>query len=357
MRRRFLPAFAVAIAAASCWPLAASGSSRLAEPWPENASVAPESVEIDSYSPFVPSAIGRDDAPATRARLTYYPPKGVGAGRKAPAVVLLHGAGGVLHAREGTYAAQLAEMGIAAVVVDVFAARRHLATSFVDRVIEITETMALTDAYATLGWLKRRAEIDSDRIALWGFSYGAMSSVFAANATIAERLATVFDLGPTRYAGHIGFYGPCITEFDEPRTTGAPLLLAWGSGDELIDPDRCGGLAEQLRAGGSDVSTVVFEGAAHQWDGGWTGNRRIGRQINQCRFRVDRRLEVRSGLLGVGMSDSTTRKLMLALCVGSEGYIISADRAVRERSNRLVGEFLGRIFGLRAGGAGRPGGG
>lgn len=324
--------------------LPAGAAPRFADPWPQT-TAGGESLEIDSYSPFVPSAIGKE-APPAKARLTWYAPRGASARERAPAVVLLHGAGGVSHARENTYAAQLAQMGIGAVVVDVFGARRELATSFVDRVIQITETMALADAYAALTWLKARPEIDARRVALWGFSYGAMSSVFAANAAVADRLAELYGLGATRFAGHIGFYGPCITEFDDPRTTGAPLLLAWGSGDELIDAGRCEELATQLRGGGSTVNTRVFEGAAHQWDGGWSGSRRIGRQLNGCRFRVSRDLEVRSGLLGVGMSDPTTRKLMLALCVGSEGYVISANETVRALSNRLVAEFLGAVFAL-----------
>ena len=41
---------------------------------------------------------------------------------------------------------------------------------------------------------------------------------------------------------------------------------------------------------------------------------------------------------------------MLALCVGSEGYIISADKAVRARSNEAVTAFLRRIFDLDRGG-------
>lgn len=327
--------------------LPAFAAPRFSDPWPQT-SGGSESLEIDSHSPFVPAAISKEAAPV-RAKLTWYAPKGASAAAKAPAVVLLHGAGGVSYARESTYAAQLAHMGIGAVVVDVFGARRDLATSFVDRVIEITETMALADAYAALAWLKAKPEIDATRVALWGFSYGAMSSVFAANAAIADRFAALYDLGGTRFAGHIGFYGPCITEFDEPKTTGAPLLLAWGSGDELIDAKRCGTLADQLRSGGSSVRTMIFDGAAHQWDGGWSGSRRIGRQLNECRFRVSKDLEVRSGMLGVGMSDPTTRKMMLALCVGSEGYVISADEKVRARSNKLVAEFLARVFKLIGG--------
>ena len=37
---------------------------------------------------------------------------------------------------------------------------------------------------------------------------------------------------------------------------------------------------------------------------------------------------------------------MLALCVGSEGYVINADEKVRMKSNSLVGEFLNGVFRL-----------
>lgn len=35
---------------------------------------------------------------------------------------------------------------------------------------------------------------------------------------------------------------------------------------------------------------------------------------------------------------------MLALCVGSEGYLMGRDDAVRERSNQEVGNFLNSVF-------------
>src|SRR3546814_10423996 len=110
-------------------------------------------------------------------------------------------------------------MGIGAVVVDVFGARRDLARSFTDRIVEITETMALADAFATLAWLDARPEIEGGRVALWGFSYGAMETMLANNAAVADRLAAVYGLGPNRFAGHIAFHGPCVASFEEPQTT------------------------------------------------------------------------------------------------------------------------------------------
>ncbi|BBK43345.1 hypothetical protein STVA_33650 [Allostella vacuolata] len=339
---------ALIVAVAGLLPMLAQATLAQAMPtvpdaWPAPAGTAGQAVTIPSISPFVPRDIP-GDVPKAEARVTWFAPAGAAADRKAPAVVLLHGSGGVLDARELTYGRQLAAMGIGAAVVDVFAARRHLATSFVDRVIEITETMAIADAYATLDWLRRRPEIDGRRVALWGFSYGAMASVFAANAGIADRLADRFGLGDIRFAGHVAFYGPCITTFDEERTTGAPVLMAWGDADELMNPVRCNQLADELRAGGSTVRTVVYPGAYHQWDGSWAGPRRIGRLLDGCGFRVDTDLVVRTDGIGVPMTNPFIRKLMLALCVGSDGYLMGRDDAVRERSNREVGAFLNAVF-------------
>ncbi|MGO4126114.1 dienelactone hydrolase family protein [Inquilinus sp. YAF38] len=324
---------------------AARAEPAFTDPWPAVGDAAGRIVAVPSHSPFVPSEIG-PEAPSTPARVTYYPPTGADATRKAPAVVLLHGAAGIDENREPTYARQLAAMGIGAAVVDVFGARRDLATSFTDRVIEITETMALADAYATLAWLKARPEIDGSRVAVWGFSYGAMASIVATNAAIADRFAALYRLGDTRFAAHVAFYGPCIIGFEEPRTTGAPVLMAWGDRDAIMDPADCQTTAATLRQGGSQVRTITYPGAVHQWDGSRPGPRPIGRLLNDCDFQVERDLTVRDGNLGIAMGGSFTRKLILANCVGSEGYLIGRDDAVRAGSDRDVAAFLSAAFGL-----------
>src|SRR5207248_6258209 len=109
--------------------------------------------------------------------------------RSVPAVVLLHGSGGILPSRELTYAPQLARMGVAALVVDSFGARRERGTEFLERVLNITETMMLADAYSALRFLASRPEIDPKRIVLTGFSYGAMATMYALYAQVAHQLA------------------------------------------------------------------------------------------------------------------------------------------------------------------------
>ena len=134
---------------------AAVNWTRLSEPWPDPASLADiQGVPVSwpSSSPFAIEDIGGDpdDAPPTTALGRFYLPPGPHAARSVPAVVLLHGSGGVLASRELTYAPQLARMGVAALVVDSFGARRDRGTEFIERVLNITETMMLADAYSGL---------------------------------------------------------------------------------------------------------------------------------------------------------------------------------------------------------------
>ena len=70
--------------------------------------------------------------------------------------IWLHGSAGVQSARELTYARQFAAMGVAALVVDTYGTRRQPDWGFVDRVVNITESMMIADAYAGLRFLAER---------------------------------------------------------------------------------------------------------------------------------------------------------------------------------------------------------
>ena len=320
-----------------------SGGWQLVDPWPSaeaTVGIRGQPVTFPSSSPFTPRDAPR--AAPTTAVATLYLPRASGAGtppRSVPAVVLLHGAGGVLAAREHTYGRQFAAMGTAALVIDVFGARRDRATGFTERLLEITESMAIADAYAGLRFLRQRLEIDPARVALIGFSYGAMATMYALNAGVAALVAP----GGERFAAHAAFYGPCIAHFENPRTTGAPLLILYGTGDALIDPARCEAFAADARRGGSSVEVIAYPGALHQWDGGQP-LRPIGRLLNRCRLRVGADGGVRDLRTGLPMSGPLLRKAILALCVDDEPYMIGADEAVRARSNRDLGRFLDPVF-------------
>ena len=299
-------------------------------------------VSYPSHSPFTLWEVGKSEAldPPTDARATLFLPDNASAERPVPAVVLLHGATGVLGAREMTYGAQFAEMGMAALVVDAFGARRDRASGFIDRLLNITETMLLADAYAGLRYLDELPQVDGNRVALMGFSYGGMSTMLAA---FEQTAATLSPDGP-RFAAHVAFYGPCLARFDGTTATGAPVLILAGSEDGIVDPERCNEIVADLREGGAEAEFVVYEGAYHQWDGRFAGPRMIGRNLAPCELNVNEKGVVRDTLTLLPMSGPFLRKVILGLCVESEGYLIGRDGAVRAKSNAAVGNFLMRAL-------------
>jgi dienelactone hydrolase len=322
----------------------------LTDPWP-GPDAAPgvrvQDVSFPSGSPFSPLDLGPSagtalPGPPTLGLGRLYMPEHASPDHRTPAVVFLHGAAGLVSERGDLYGRQLAAMGVASLVVDTFGARRNLATGFTERLIEITETMMVTDAYGALRDLARRPEIDPSRVVLAGFSYGGMSTMYALYAQIADRLAPP----GLRFAGHVAFYAPCIARFADSRTTGAPLLMLYGQQDELIRPERCAEIADDMRAGGSEVEIIAYPGAVHQWDGGMA-RQMIGRNLSGCNLRVERNGTIRDVRTSLPMSGPFLRKIILGLCVSSNPYPIGRDPAIRARSNRDFGQFLTRVFGMQ----------
>lgn len=335
----------------------------LLEPWPQSEAVSHiegRDFPFPTQNPFTLNDVGVQSAqsgfkPALAAQrplaqAILFLPEHASPEAQVPAVVILHGAGGVLPARELTYARQFAHIGIAALVIDVFASRRHLGQGFQERLLTVTESMAVADAYGGLRQLAAMPEVDSERIALMGFSYGGMATLIAAHAQVTERYqeAFAFDGGngadPLRFRAYVSFYAPCIAHFEDERSVGAPVLMMWGTEDALIDDRRCNEIADSLRNGGADVTVLEFPDAHHQWDGGRQLPWRSPRGLAQCDFRVKRSGTVMGKLNGTPFSlpmiNPLTRKIILALCSDLDGYIIEADASVRERSNRAVGAFL-----------------
>jgi dienelactone hydrolase len=311
--------------------------------WPdlsEVATIAGTPVTFPSHSPYTLKDVGGgpDADPPSEAVGTLYLPAVIDV--PVPAVVMLHGASGLRGQREQTYGRQLAGMGIAVLVLDAFAPRRHMARGFVERVLTITETMLIADAYAGLRYLDSRPEIDGDRVLFMGFSYGGRSAVIASYAQVAERFAP----GSERFAGHIALYAPCIARFEDTRTTGAPVLMLMGDDDAMVDPERCAQILADLERGGSQARMVVYPGAHHQWDGRRTVPWRAPRHLADCAIMVDADGDVYDERTHLPMMGPTTRRIILGLCSDGDGYLVHRDDEIRARSNQDLGRFLDEVF-------------
>ncbi len=303
---------------------------------PPPAAVEGEAVRFASTSPFgLRDAVhGRGEPVEARGRLFLPDARGVA---PVPAVILLHGSGGILGPREPTYARQFAAMGWATLVIDVFGSRVEPGTRFTERLLNVTEAMFLADAYAGLRFLDEHPAVDGERVALVGFSYGGMAATYAVHDVVARAFAPE---GP-RFRAHAAYYAPCIARFEDVTTTGAPFAMLYGTADEIVDPARCAEVLEDIASGGSPVLVEAFEGAAHQWDarGGGAGWR-APRGLADCNFRVANDGRVRDNRTFLALDGYLGRSAALAWCADDRGYVIQGDPATRSRSDRILAAFL-----------------
>src|SRR5207248_7840849 len=86
---------------------------------------------------------------------------------KVPAVILVHGSGGV-NASHDRWAQELNSIGVAVFILDTFSGRGIVST--INDQSQLHSLAMMVDAYRALGALAGHARIDPERIAVMGFS-------------------------------------------------------------------------------------------------------------------------------------------------------------------------------------------
>ncbi|KAF0171323.1 MAG: dienelactone hydrolase family protein [Hyphomonadaceae bacterium] len=181
-----------------------------------------------------------------------------------PAVVLVHGSGGV-DSRGAGYAEALNRAGFVTLEIDLWAPR-HV-RSAATRPRSVSET--LPDAYGALAFLSAATEdVDSRRIGITGFSWGGVVSMLS--ATRANR--DLHAAGDQAFAAHAPVYPVCWVYNKVPGyaffgLTGAPVFIQAGTADTYDTPDSCQTLQGSLSAHDQPLVRVkVYADATHAWD-------------------------------------------------------------------------------------------
>jgi dienelactone hydrolase len=203
------------------------------------------------------------DAPKGRAVVlkAYWHPV---AAQKAPAIVLLHGCGG-MYGRSGQpsermqASAQLLNgEGWHVLVVDSLTPRgeRELCTQRTGS-RAITMTQRRLDALASLQWLAARPEVDAQRLGLLGWSNGG-STVLAATNQKHPAVATA----AVKPSFAVAFYPGCEAELRRGYEAVAPLLMLVGEADDWTPAQPCHRLAERT----PQAEIEGYAGAYHGFD-------------------------------------------------------------------------------------------
>lgn len=254
------------------------------------------------------------------------------------AVIFLNGSGGVNPSAE-RWADEFNAMGIATLILDSFSGRGIAQTASASKESQLDSLAMTIDAYRALGVLAKDRRIDPNRIAVMGFSKGAVAAVYSSNTRFQDLYA------PTgaRFAAHIGFYTPCHTRYrGDDRTTGKPIRLFHGRADDYIAIGPCREYVARLKMAGADAALTEFPGAMHEFDSALMARRHTLPDADtqrNCRWtEADR---------GIVVNATTGRPYGVddpCVLLGPHmGYDAPATRAAEGE----VARFLAAAFGLR----------
>lgn len=184
------------------------------------------------------------------------------------AVVMLHGCAGMLSKsgkltkRPTFWSQRLAARGYLVLLADSFTARGLKSICRTrDRPITPEHERPL-DAYGALKYLQSRPDVRPDRVALMGWSNGAMTLLWTIKADAPQRPA-----GLTHdFRAAIGFYPGCVQISKLPFATKIPTLLQLGGADDWTLPKPCIRMVDAARAAGSPIAADVHAGAYHNFD-------------------------------------------------------------------------------------------
>jgi dienelactone hydrolase len=169
-----------------------------------------------------------------------------------PAVVVLHGCGGI-SSHSAAIADRLGSWGYVALTVDSLGPRgiagRCYANTFIDQAF---------DAYAAFRYLSRLAFVDPARIAVLGQSMGGKAALYAIARDLAAQHFT------ERFRAAIAYYPDCAVATASDLT--APLLVLIGEKDEWNPAERCREVAAHRPPDSAPIALGVYPGVHHAFD-------------------------------------------------------------------------------------------
>lgn len=263
-----------------------------------------------------------------------------------PAVVLMHGSGGVYPALLQFWPKLLNQAGFATFVVDSFGPRGVHSTVENQGLVPFAADVA--DAYAALGLLASHPRIDPKRIAIMGFSRGGTTTW----RTAVQRLAAGSAPAGLRFAAHVPVYsGGCaglLSLHVQPGVFGpAPMLWIHGGDDDYTFASDCQAYAAAIQAAGTPSMFLQIPGARHKFDD--DDPRRIPLRRAQmtkagCPVEMDIDLMApRDRRSGERLTLAQASERQRETCSGL-GATVEGSRAARDTAAAAVLDFFKRVL-------------
>lgn len=273
-------------------------------------------------------------------------PAGTAADARLPAVVLVHGAGGVYPEEASFWAARFSERGIATLIIDVFGPRGVQSTG--EDPSQVPFAADTADAFAALRMLATHPRIDPRRIAVMGFSRGGSTAIRSAAVRIAAGSAST----GVRFAAHVAAYSSgcagVLAVTAKPGVFGpAPMLFVHGQADDYTYMSDCRDYAQRIAAAGTPTQFVALPGARHKFD--FDDQRRVqlrtvGKTKEGCPIEFDIvDLKYRDRRSGEVLAADRMQALSRELCI-DKGATMEGDRKARDVAAAAVLEFFDKTL-------------
>lgn len=322
----------------------------LPEPFTQLTADSSGKVYFPTKSPYDFSRLltGFDKLPSHSGVGELYLPDDASAENPVPAIIILHGSGGIKAERETAYAAMFNKMGIAAFVLDYYTPRGNPEEEhYIRKVLSATESDIIVDAFSALKLVGTHPAIDAAKIGVTGYSYGGMVTRYVLDPRLKNIVAP--DVPP--FALHMDFYGPCHQTLGEDQTTGGAYLAIFGDQDNSVDPKACAKVQETLKANGVSVESHMLKGAGHAWESSVERAMSDNPYVRDCEFSyhpetgdplVDGEPVSKAKVdatRGERAFVRTAISIETPQCIG-EGYIVGNDPISDKKAKAIMTEFL-----------------
>mgnify|MGYP001288190638 CR=1 FL=1 len=227
---------------------------------------------------------------------------------KYPVVIGVAGSLGWSDHHHG-YLNRYLDMGIATISLHSFASRGIEST--VGEQVSVTVAMMVHDSYMLLNEINRRSNLDTDKVAITGWSLGGGVSLFSAWKAVQEELTPNLT-----FAAHLPIYPPCIANVDNLEFSDAPMHIFIGELDNWVPAEPCIELVENLKSKGKiNAEITVFENSHHSFDR--DSEPRVvdhAYSLTDCRLLLDKDGTVRTEDYHFPLSNSFLQKIGLYFC-------------------------------------------
>ena len=272
----------------------------------------------------------KDAAPVLLAGQLRIPAAATG---RVPAVLLLHGSGGI-GVNLQDWEQEFNALGVASFVLDSFTGRGLVSTSADQASLG---RLAMTyDAYRAFEVLERHARIDPQRIVVMGFSRGGQAALYAAM----KRFQRMHGPASGRdFAAYIALYPNCATTFiDDEELSQSPIRIHHGAADNYVPVAPCRAYVARLK-GKANVVLAEYPGAHHVFDG-----RSFKTPVIAAKSQTTRACVLQETLGGVIVNAKSGQRFTYADPCVELGPTIAYDEHAHAAAVKSVREFIRGAF-------------